>query len=114
MINGLLNTSTLLQTPESAVETSKTHTAGVGEIFTKLHFKMMAFLGEPTRFQVAELGQRPHLQMCQVEGVGLPAGQIPDHMFVHHANTSQLHQCTEQQGDLSKMSSGSLSCALNS
>lgn len=53
-----------------------------------------------TRFQVAELGQRPHLQMLQVKRVSLPAGQIPHNMFIDHAHTSELHQCTKQQRDL--------------
>lgn len=53
-----------------------------------------------TRFQVAELGERPHLQMLQVESVSLPAGQIPHNMLINHAHTSELHQCTKQQWDL--------------
>lgn len=55
-----------------------------------------------TRLQVAELGQRPHLQMIQVEGVGLPAGQIPHDVLIDHTHTAELHQGTEQQGDLTE------------
>lgn len=38
--------------------------------------------------------------MLQVKGVGLPAGQIPNNMFVDHAHTAELRQSTEQQWDL--------------
>lgn len=55
-----------------------------------------------TRFQVAELGERPHLQMLQVKSVSLPASHIPHNMFIDHAHTSELHQCTKQQRDLRK------------
>lgn len=56
-----------------------------------------------TRFQVAELGERPHLQMLQVKSVRFPAGQIPHDMFIDHAHTSELHQCTKQQWDLKEV-----------
>lgn len=55
-----------------------------------------------TRFQVTELGQGPHLQILQLKGIGLPSGQIPQRLLVDHAHAAQLHQCTEQQGNLEK------------
>lgn len=71
--------------------------------FTKHHFNIWWHLQtEPTRFQVAELGQRSHIQMLQIEGVSLPASQIPHNVLVYHTHTSQLHQRTEQQGDLTQ------------
>lgn len=41
-----------------------------------------------TRFQVAKLGQRPHLQMFQLKCVSLPSGHISHNMFVDHAHAS--------------------------
>lgn len=67
----------------------------------RIHFDINSvYQTGPTWFQVAELGQRPHLQMLQVKRIGLPAGQIPHNMFIDHTHTSKLHQCTKQQGNL--------------
>lgn len=54
----------------------------------------------PTRLQVAELGQGPHLQVLQVVRLSLPAAQVPDQLLVDHAHTAQLYQGPEQQRDL--------------
>lgn len=56
-----------------------------------------------TWFQVAELGERPHLQMLQVKGVSLPVCQISNHMFIHHTDAAKLHQRTKQQRDLREL-----------
>lgn len=56
----------------------------------------------PTRFQVAELGERPPLQMLQVKGVGLPACQVPHGVFVDHADAAELHQSAEHERDLTE------------
>lgn len=53
-----------------------------------------------TRLQVAELSQRSHLQMLQVERISLSARQIPHHVLVDHADASELHQRSEQQRHL--------------
>lgn len=55
-----------------------------------------------TRFQVAELGQRPHLQVFQVKGVGLPACLVPRGVFVHHAHAAELDQSSEHERDLTE------------
>lgn len=55
---------------------------------------------ELTWFQVAELGERPHLQMLQVKGVRLPVRQISNHVFIHRADAAELHQRPKQQRDL--------------
>ena len=59
-----------------------------------------------TWLQVAELGQRPHLQMLQIKSVRLPAGQIPHYVFIDHTHTSKLHQSPKQQGDLRERKDG--------
>lgn len=58
-----------------------------------------------TRLQVAELGQRPHLQVLQVERIRLPAGQIPHNMFVDHTHTPEPHESTKQQRHLKDITS---------
>lgn len=55
-----------------------------------------------TRLQVAELCQRPHVQVLKVKGVGLSAGEVAHGLLVDHAHAAQLHQRTEQQRNLSE------------
>lgn len=48
-----------------------------------------------TWLQVAELSERPHLQVIQLEGVGLSASQRPHHLLIDHAHAAELHQRPE-------------------
>lgn len=49
-----------------------------------------------TWFQVAELGQRAHLQVLKSEGFCFPARQVPHQLFTDHTHTAQVHQGPEQ------------------
>lgn len=55
-----------------------------------------------TWLQVAELGQRAHLQVLEGKGLCFPARQVPRQLLVDHTHTTQLHQGPEQQRDLDR------------
>lgn len=50
----------------------------------------------PTWFQVAELGQRAHLQVLESKGFCFSARKVSHQLFIDHTHTAQLHEGPEQ------------------